>query len=234
MTNTINAKTIEATYKALDKLAVADANGALCKPKIGLTLATDARDGAITPDDAEALYDRYKEKRRAELAKNNRLADDKPDSKQGRAANISKNVQLITCAILPNVDGVATLENMLDARLEMSGSDTVWPAFESMVIAARAQLKSPDVQLTMDELRTLCVKPEAKEKDLIAKLVEDYKRMTKRHDEFPCQAIEAAVHAIGDAIQEAGGELPAMTKEEKAKAAFVTKARAMGLSVIAH
>ena len=233
MTNATNAKTIADTFKALDKLAVADANGALCKPKVGLTLALDARDGAITPDDAEVLYDRYKEKRRAELAKNNRLADDKPDSKQGRAANISKNVQLITCAILPNVDGVTTLENMLDARLEMSGSDAVWPAFESMVIAARAQLKSPDVQLTMDELRSLCVKPDAKEKDIIQKLIDDYKRMTKRHDEFPCAAIEAAVHAIGDAIQEAGGELPPMTKEEKAKAAFITKAKAMGLKLAA-
>jgi hypothetical protein len=150
----------------------------------------------------------------------------------GVKANVSKLTQVIKLGMLPAIDGPALLNKVIDTREALrQGEDKIRAAFDTFVDVARLQLKTPDTELDDAAIRDLCIKPEVAAKDLLAKLAEDYKRLNKRHEEYPSAALEAAIHAVGDAIHEAGGELPAVTKEQKAKLAYIAKGRAMGATV---
>ena len=193
------------------------------KAILALMVTRAAHDGYIAATDAKELYVEYI------TAKSKKsIHEHKVD---GINANASKLRSLISMGALPSIDGPALLDKVTDIRKDMRESEQKCRgAFDAFYEVAKAQLKSPDAELSDAELRDLCTVPE-KDKSLIDELVADYKRLSKRHDQFPSPSIEAAVHAIGDAIVEAGGELPPMTKEDKAKAAFIRKAQAMGYVV---
>lgn len=230
--NTQNDTRLADAHEYMRERAKLDVDSSLSKGLIAKRLCRDAFDGAVTVEDVESLYDTYMESRRNKYKRNESVATpDATDTEKGRKANISKNVQFVKLGLLPGIDAVELLDKVTDLRLTMVGTDPIEAPFDAMLKVARCQLKSPDDTLD-DETITACIlKAPAKDKSIIDKLVEDYKRMSKRYDEFPCDTLENVVHAIGDAIQEAGGELPPMTKEDKAKAAFVKKANAMGYAL---
>lgn len=199
------------------------ANGGDAKAKLALKVVRAAHEGYIISKDSEVLYSEY-------ITAQSKKAMHE-HSTGGMKANISKLSTIISFGSLPSIDAPALLDKVIDIREGLRGGDEkLKAAFDTFLDVAKAQLKSSDEELSDDELRDLCIK-DIKEKTLIDKLVEDYKRMSKRHEELPSPSIEAAIHAIGDAIQEAGGELPPVTKEAKAKAAFIAKAAAFGLHV---
>jgi hypothetical protein len=109
--------------------------------------------------------------------------------------------------------------------------DKVKPTYDAYVDLARAQLKSPTAQLDEDTITEVVRKKEAAEKELVDKLVAAYKVARKLQDDFPCQPMETAVAAYADAITEAGGDIPAITKEEKKEAAAMAFLASRGVTV---
>ncbi len=218
-----NIDSMLATLKSdIRELGRDAAAGGDAKAKLALKVVRAAHEGYIISKDAEILYSEYV------TAQSKKAMHE--HSTGGMKANISKLSTIISFGSLPSIDAPALLDKVIDIRNDLRGGDEkLKAAFDTFLDVAKAQIKSPD-ELSDDELRDLCIK-DAKEKSLIDKLVEDYKRMSKRHEELPSPSIEAAIHAIGDAIHEAGGELPATTKEAKAKAAFIAKAASFGLIV---
>lgn len=208
------------------------AQGRDAKPKLALALVRAAFDNVIGPDDAESIYNEYA------MAESKKSIHD--HSAGGIKANVSKLRQIISLGHLPAVDGVVLLDKVTDMRAELRAQEQkLKGAFDTFVDIARAQLKSPDTELDDDQIRDLCVKGETAPKDLIQKLAEDYKRIYKRIEELTEQGInsasaEAAMHALGDQLSELGGDLPPVTKEAKAKANFIARAKSMGMSVVAH
>lgn len=227
MTKTLKNDTRLDDLKSLVReLGRESASGRDAKAKLALQVVRAAYDGVIGPDEVEMIYQEY-----ASAESKKSIHD---HSTGGLKANVSKLRQVVALGCLPQVDGPALLDTVTDIRDDLRhGDEKLKAAFDAFVDVARAQLKQPDNLLDGDALRALCVKPESADKDIIQKLAEDYKRMNKRYDEFPSSTIEACIHAIGDAIKEAGGELPPVTKEEKSKAAFIAKAKAYGMTVSA-
>ena len=192
------------------------ASSALAKPKMGLSIADAAFKGIITAKDAEATYEAYLKGRNKALASSALGAGD--TSSGSVKANVSKNKQIIDAAILPKVDFPATLDRLVVIREQMVGSEEkVIDAFSAFVEAARAQLKQPDYDLDEDQIMAACRKADPKDKSLVELLVEDYKRIAKRIEK-DCGGqngpLEVALDAIGNAITEAGGDIPPLTKEE--------------------
>jgi hypothetical protein len=223
-----NDQRLAETNKLIRKLGTESAHSALAKPKMALAIAQARADGLITDDAGSSTYDTYLEGRRAVLAKSALGAGNEDGGSY--KANVSKNTQIIKAAglVAAGVDFLDVLARTAAVRENLVKADEkVKAPFDAIVDVARAQLKSPEAALDDDAITGIVRKKEAAEKDLIAKLVDDYKRIYKRAEEFPCQALSDAVANIGDAINEAGGEVPPMTKDEKEAAAamaFMTKA----------
>lgn len=200
---------------------------ALAKPRMALAITRAAFDGIIGEADAAATYEQYLQGRQYAIGRNTMAQGD--EDKGSVKANTSKNMQLIKLGLLPKVDGPELLDRVTDLRAAAVGGDVkLKPTFDCFVDAARAQLAQPNDPLTDDEIDHLIRKPEKDEKGLIDKLIEDYKRMNKRHDELPSAGIEAAIHGIADAIKELGGELPPLTKEDKKAAEAIKFLKSIG------
>jgi hypothetical protein len=213
--------------KALVKLGAESVN--LARPKLAIAIVTAASLGALDEKDVEAKYDMYLAARERAQAKN--LLASGVDDGNGKKANVSKCVQLCKLGNLPDIHGPSLLDRTVTLRGNMVGGDErVEAPFEAFVKVARAQLAKPDTELTDDELAACIRKPEPKDKDELQKLVAAYKAAYKLAETIPMQATEDAVKAYADAITAFDGEIPAMTKEEKEMAAFMKKAREMGMN----
>ena len=205
-------KALDSTLRTLGKDSI---GSELSKPKMALTICRAAADGIISEADAPATYEKYLEGRSKGIAGNALLAGN--DSTPGSIkANVSKNLQLIKLGNLPRIDGPKLLDDVIDARTAaVNGDIKVKPAFDALVDAARAQLGQPGTPLTPEQIDGVIRKKESAAKEAIDKLIDAYKRVYKLHDELPSKALEDAVHSLADAIRDAGGEVPAMTKEGK-------------------
>jgi hypothetical protein len=233
MTQLINGSNIQSSIDDLDK-EMAKLGGQsvnVARPKLGLALIKAAFDGVINEDDVPARYDAYlagrlKVQRKQELA----LGDEQGN---GKAANVSKCRQLVKAGGLPAIDFPSVIDRAVKLRTAMvGGDDKIEAPFDMMVKAAREQQKTPTVELTDEQLQGLIAKATPAEKTLLDKLIAAYKSMHKlsadNGDNVPLQE---AVDDLSRAITEAGGEVPAMTKEDKALAAFKAECRARGLEV---
>lgn len=236
MTNSptlVNDTRLADTNKLIKKLGAESAHSALAKPKMALAIAQARADGVIGDDDGASTYDTYLEGRRSVLAKSSLGAG--AEDGGSYKANVSKNTQIIKAAglITAGVDFVDVLTRATAIRETLvAASEKVWPTFDTYVKCAREQLKQADTALTDEQITEAARKHEQAEKDLVAKLVDDYKRMYKRAEEFPCDALAQAVASIGEAINEAGGEVPPMTKEEKQEAAAMAFIASRGFSLV--
>lgn len=202
--------------KAVRKLGAESANSALAKPKMALSIVQARIDGVIGDDDGAKTYDIYIEGRRGVLSKS-ALGAGSEDGGSYKA-NVSKNTQLIKAAglIVGGVDFGDVMTKATKLREDLIRADEkVKPTYDAYVDLARAQLKTPTAQLDDDAIAEVIRKKEAAEKDLIDKLVAAYKTARKLQDDFGVQPMADVVAAYADAIVEAGGEVPPITKEEK-------------------
>lgn len=219
--------------KIVKKLGAESANSALAKPKMALSIVQARIDGVIGDDDGAKTYDIYLEGRRATLEKSSSLGAGTEDAGSYKA-NVSKNTQLLKAGglIAAGVDFGEVLTQATRVRESLVKiGDKVKPTYDAYVDLARAQLKSPTAQLDEDTITEVVRKKEAAEKELVDKLVAAYKVARKLQDDFPCQPMEAAVAAYADAITEAGGDIPAITKEEKKEAAAMAFLASRGVTV---
>lgn len=218
---------IEALDKLMGKLGAESVN--IARPKLGIALVRAAADGLIDEDDVEARYDAYLAGR--ERAQSKTLLGAGVEDGNGKKANVSKCRQLVRMAMLPGIDGPSLIDRTVTLRGNMlSGDAKIEAPFDAFVKVARAQIAKPEEELTDDELAACIRKAEAKDKTLIDKLVNAYKSTYKLNEEAQLPGTASALQGIADAIVEAGGEIPPMTKAEKEQAAFMAKAKAMGFS----
>jgi len=231
--DTANDTRLADANKLLRKLGVESAHSALAKPKMALAIVQARADGVIDDDAGASTYDTYLEGRRSVLAKS-QLGAGAEDAGGSYKSNVSKNTQLIKAAALPDVDFVDILTRATAIREGLIKADEKCkPVFDAYVDLARAQIKQPDTSLGDDEITEVVRKKEAAEKDAIAKLVDTYKRVYKQAEEYKLEPLLAAVQSVGEAIAELGGEVPAMTKEEKERVSAMAYIARMGFQVTA-
>jgi hypothetical protein len=232
--NTTAGDNIAAALAALDKdmakLGAESVN--VARPKLALSLVRAAADGIIDEDDVEARYDVYlagREKTQAKQA----LAMGVEEG-NGKKANVSKCRQLVRMAMLSGIDGPELLDRTVTARGNLIGTDSKIEApFDAFVKVARAQIAQPDAPLTDDQIAEQVRKPEKGEKTEIQKLIDLYKSTAKMVEALPGNAaIKDAASSLADAIVEEGGEVPALTKEEKEEQAAMAYLARRGLVVV--
>lgn len=231
--DTANDTRLADANKLLRKLGAESAHSALAKPKMALAIVQARADGVIDDDAGASTYDTYLEGRRSVLAKS-QLGAGAEDAGGSYKANVSKNTQLLKAAglIAAGVDFVDVLTRATSIREGLVKADEKCkPVFDAYVDLARAQIKQPDAALNDDDITEVVRKKEAAEKDAIAKLVDTYKRVYKQAEEYKLEPLLAAVQSVGEAIAELGGEVPAMTKDEKEHAAAMAYMTKMGFTV---
>lgn len=219
--------------KAVKKLGAESANSALAKPKMALSIVQARIDGVIGDDDGGKTYDVYLEGRRGVLSKS-ALGAGSEDAGGSYKANVSKNTQLLKAAglIVAGIDFGDVLTRATKLREDLIASDEkVKPPYDAYVDLARAQLKTPTVQLGDDAITDIVRKKEAAEKDMIDKLVAAYKTARKLQEDLPTPAMESVVAGYADAIVEAGGEVPPITKEEKKAAEAMAFLASRGMKI---
>lgn len=228
MTNLINDTRLAETNENLRKLGRMSASSALAKPQMALAIAKARADGILTDADGEATYEEYLKGRRDALKKNI-IGAGAEDDGGSHKANVSKNTQILKAAGLASagIDFVDVMTRATTIRADLvKAGEKVKAMFEVYVDCARAQLKDTSAALTDEAITVIAKKKERAEKELVDKLVDLYKRAHKLAEEFDVQSMRDTVDDLKSAIVEAGGEVPAITKEEKAAAeatAFLAK-----------
>jgi hypothetical protein len=223
-----SAGRLDKVKQKLGVLGKQEAAGLSSRRDAGIALAAYAYDGDIDEGDAETCYDTYI----TSLGKNAAARHVATDTSNGRKANVSKFRQFIKMGALPQVDGREVLARavVLTEQVASAGNKVKSP-FDALLDVCRSQADQPDTALTDEQIVAAVSKPEPKQKDEMEKLVAAYKAAHKLAETIPSAHTLAAVDAYRDAIVEAGGEVPAMTKEEKEQAAFMAKAAKLGFVV---
>lgn len=219
--------------KILGKMALlgkAEAIGSGSRRDAGIALTEAAFAGDIDEDDAEPCYDKYQLEAAKQASKKHLTGGS--DNVKSRTAQISKFRAFIKVGMLPDVDGREVLARAVAIASDLASSGTkVLSDFEALRTVCVAQIAQPDTALTEEQISAAVSKKEAGDKDEMAKLVAAYKAAHKLNADLALPGTEAAVKGYADAIVELGGDVPAMTKEEKEMAAFMAKAATLGFKV---
>lgn len=223
MTNTqnddlVNDTRFEDAIKRARALGTESVKGEASKPNHALELVRGIVDDVFdTQEKIDQHFDAYMDSRAKAISKNPLLQGNPGSDKAQR----SKQKQIAEMAKLPAIDAVELLAEVNDRRAALiAGEVKVKPTYDAYVDVARAQLKQPLEQLAGEALDKIIAKPEAKDKDLVTKLAEEYKRIYKlgekmADDMIDTTHIEAARDAIADAITALDGEVPSMSKADK-------------------
>ena len=210
-------------------LGRAEAAGLGSRRDAGIALCADAYEGTIDERDAETCYDSY-------IVALGKTATAKHltsvgDNVKSRTAQVSKFRTFIKMGMLPNIDGREVLARATAVAEEVAASGTkVLSPFEALRTVCVAQCAQEKEPLTDEQITTAVSKPEPADKDELAKLVAAYKAAYKLAEVIPMPETIEAVEVYARAIKAQDGEVPAMTKEEKEMAAFMSKARSMGVN----
>lgn len=227
-TELVNDTRLTDLNKTVRALGTQSANSALAKPKMALAIVQARMDGVIDDNAGEATYNTYMEGRRKVLSTS--LLGSGAEDGGSQKANVSKNTQLLKAAglITAGIDFAEVLSRATQIRDDAFKADEkVKPTFEAYVDIARAQLKAPTAALTDDELSVIVRKPAKAEKELVDKLISAYKTARKLQDDFAIPAMAEVCDGYAKAIEEAGGEVPAVGDEEKATAEVMNFASTM-------
>lgn len=236
MTNTITTPAgdnlkpaIDALNKTLRKLGQDEAEGIVARPTAALAMAHAAHRGEIDESYAENGYNVYLAGKR-KLGSNPLLADDDGSGKT-YDVQVSKFRQCIKVSMIPSIDGPDLLDRAIriNANLRAQGTKTLAP-FEGMLAVARTQLKDATVELTDDDIAGL-VTVKDQEKPELADLIAAYKTANKLAAKYGATAAPA-VEVYRNAIVEAGGQVPAVTKAEKEQAAAMEFLRRNGMVAV--
>lgn len=187
----------------------------------------------VTEDDAKDIVTAY-----SEAAARNRGIEYKPLTSAKKFA--SEIRQFIRVGKLPMVDGPDLIDRTVTALKEMAKTEGALKgsAYDNLTRVIRAQIAAPDASLSDDEIRDVLT-PDENVKTEIERLCDVFKASVKARDKFvekgitPPEALDLAIDNLQDAITEAGGEVPPLTREGKQRAALIKRAASMGLSLAA-
>jgi hypothetical protein len=231
---TTNAFTRDSLFADAKEFGKAEGKGTNAK----ISLAARACEAAhklvdVTPDDAKDIVAAY-----SEAAARNRGQEYKPLTS---AAKFTSEIrQFLNVGKLPMVDGPRLVDRTMIAIKEMAKTKDALKgsAYDNLVRVMRAQVASPEEELSDDEI-TDVLTPEEGGKSEVERLCDVFKASVKSRDKFveggltPPEALDLAIDNLRDAIVEAGGEVPPLTGEGKKRAAFLKRAAAMGLKLAA-
>lgn len=216
--------TLNDLKKDMRKYGSAEALGSASRPIAARRIVDAAYDGLLKEGDAEMIYGEYQAGLVA-VGKKNPLTGISDSEK----VQVSKFRQFIKVGMLPGVDARDLMQRtsnyINDAKL---AGAKIFAPFDALLNAAREQMKTPDVELTDDQIAACVNRPEKASKENIDKLIDLYKKTVKMNEAMPMPSIQAAVLDLKDAITEAGGVVPPMTKDEKEAAEFAAKAAKFG------
>lgn len=138
---------------------------------------------------------------------------------------VSKMKRFLMLGQLPAIDGVHVMNETCDAIVDLSRraeSPLRGSAYDNMVKVARRQIEQPTVELGRDQIvEILSEAPD--EKTELDKVVDAYKKVYGVNEKLieaglDHQGMDDALEDIAQQIADMGGEIPAMTKEERAVA----------------
>lgn len=203
----------------LRELGRESVKSALAKPQMALTVIAAAKQGVIDEDDAEAMYQEYVSGRSYAIGRNV-LAAGQEDNAKSVASNTSKVRSHIKAARLPNIDFEHVTNTLVEqrARLKASGVEVKDP-YQAITDAAVAQCRKPNDELTEEDLDAIIAKKSKEDKGDLDKMIDEYKRIYKlavgTDEKAGIAECMPVLEAMAGAIEQLGGDLPAMTAEEK-------------------
>lgn len=232
----MNASNIKPALDALRKevrtLGEQSGLGRDVREKFAIALARAAYQGVITVDpknnvdDVPDLVDDFLTSESKKLIHNH--------SSNGRKVMESKCRQIVLVSAVEAYDFPDTLERAVDIRKELRKDEAnkIKPAFEAYVQLSR-DTKEAKRKLSDDEIRNAMLSPVKKDKSDLDRMCDEYIRIRKLADgnenTAPIPEMQPVVEAMASAIEQAGGELPPVTKEEKKAAEAVAFLRSQGM-----
>ena len=219
-------KKLGAIKEVFNKLGQLSVKGGAARVDAAVKLAEQVHLGQMDESDVDEVYAAYAAGQAKAAASS--LTAEKPNDKS-LAAQKAKFRTFAKLAKLPAIDAPALLDAAAKLRV---GLEDAKPPFDALLDVARAQIKAPTETLNDEEIVAAMTKPERTDKDDLARLVAAYKAASKLAELVPMQAVIDAVECYRSAIVDAGGEVPALTKEEKEHAAFMERAAKMGFVVV--
>lgn len=206
--------------RELGKFGQAFGKGQNSRPSAAIMCVDAAsRCSDVGPDDADNLYTKFSQA----AAKSQGL---EYAASASHKVQVSKMKRFLMLGTLTAIDGVDFMNRVTDKIEELSRraeSPLRGSAYDNMVKMARVQLETPKVALTDEQIEEALSAGPA-EKTELDKVIDLYKK-SYRLGEVLADAgidhpdIDDATALYGAQIQAMGGDLPAMTKEDKTIAA---------------
>jgi hypothetical protein len=210
---------IDALNDKLRELGRESVKSGLAKPQMAMAIIAAAQVGIIDEADAEAKYAEYMQGRSYAIGRNS-LAAGMEDKANSIASNTSKVRSHIKAAMLPTVNFAHVVSVLVEMRAKMkaSGVDVKDP-YQAITDAAVQQCRQPNDELDDAALEGIITKKAKEEKDELAKITDEYKRLYKLAlgtEETPgIEAMIPVFESICDVLDGMGVARPAMTAEEK-------------------
>lgn len=217
----VNDTRMADAIKLATKLGGESVKSALAKPQLYAAVCRATADGYMKDSDVKPVFDAYLAGRTKVVNGNKIALGDKEDNANSYAANMSKLNNMHKLGSLNSagvIDGPALLDKVIDRREYLfSGGRKVKATADAMLDVAKAQLKQPTAELSEEQLDEVIARPEKEEKTMIAKLVDQYKKVYKLASDMgdammDCTHIEASRDALADAIRALDGEVPVVGK----------------------
>jgi hypothetical protein len=175
----------------------------------------------VGPNDADKLYSKFA----AAAAASQGI---EYSASASHKVQVSKLKRFLMLGSLPAIDGVDVFNKAYDSIAELSRraeSPLRGSAYDNLVKVARRQIEQPTVELTKDQIMEI-LSEQPEDKDDLDRVVDAYKRIYTLNEKLGENGVDHgpvsdALEDLAQQIADMGGELPAMTKEERkvAKAA---------------
>lgn len=205
-----------------------EGKGQMSRPAMAREAVAAAHDKVIGPDDAQGLWQTFQQE--VSKARGTVYVPEKSEKQQ-----VSKFRSIIKFGNLPNVDAVVVLDRAMGVRDLLAGQpDTnkgLQSPYDDIVKVARAQIGSPDAELTEEQITELFMPAEAAPKELYEELAALEKRMHSLYEgdsekgkaPFRDPKFEKALEAIS--------ELATREKKKAETTKLLEKAAALGIAV---
>jgi hypothetical protein len=225
----VTAVTREDLERDMEKFGAAYGKGQNSRPSALMRCVEVASKINIGPDDAKDIYLKFQQ-----AAAKSRGVEYSVES--SFKVQVSKLRQGLTMGSMPAIDAVQVMHDALDVIQELSGleeSPMRGSAYDNLVNVCRAQIKAGTLQLTKDDIKGL-LSQTPEEKTLLDKVMDQYKRTYRLNDELVAAGedninVSISLEALKDQIKCMDGEVPAMTKADKAKAAAFKVLKSQGI-----
>jgi hypothetical protein len=191
-----------------------EAKGQLCRPEFMVACAVASHESVIATDDAADAWGAFKKKQAARL--NGAVVTNERTSEKATAVRVSEIRQIILAGAKPY--GNRSFADVLnDARgliaTAKASGDYKGNTQDAFVAIARAQIKSPDAELTEEQIvEAFLPTPKAKDRkeaDELGKVVKVLERIVKGSEgtetsppkeAFPSEAADEAIQVLKDRI----------------------------------